>query len=203
SLTDNTRAAYPITHIENALRTGISGHPKNIVMLTCDAVGVMPPIAKLTPEQAMYHFLSGYTANIAKVSNGVSPEPEITFNTCFGASSMTLCPTVYAKMLGERIRKHNVNCWLVNTGWIGGAFGVGERIPLSLTRAMINAALLGKLEDVPMEQDRQFGLYTPKLCEGVPSEMLNPRNAWRDTNSYNEKASKLVYMFDENFEKFA
>ena len=202
TLTENTRAAYPISHIENAVRSGVGGHPQNIIMLTADAFGIMPPIAKLTPNQAMYHFLSGYTAKVAGTEIGMSGDPQATFSACFGAPFMSLRPTVYAKMLGERIERHLVNCWLVNTGWIGGPFGIGERIKIPLTRAMINAALQGKLSKIPTEQDPIFGLQIPKSCEGVPSEILNPRNTWADANAYDEKAREVAARFRENFEKF-
>ncbi len=202
SLTENTRGAYPISYIPNASDTGTAGHPENIVMLTCDAFGVLPPIAKLTPEQAMYHFLSGYTAKVAGTEKGLGNEPQATFSTCFGAPFMALHPSVYANMLGERIAQHKVNCWLVNTGWIGGPFGVGKRIKIAYTRAMVNAALDGKLENVPTWQDPFFGLHVPESCPDVPSEVLNPKNTWADKNAYDDKALDLVRRFRENFKQF-
>ena len=202
SLTENTRAAYPISHIPNASRTGQAAHPNNIVMLTADAFGVLPPIAKLTPEQAMYHFLSGYTAKVAGTEKGVT-EPTATFSACFGAPFMTLPPTVYAELLGEKIAQHQVNVWLINTGWTGGPYGVGSRMKLAHTRAMVHAALEGTLVDVPMQVDPIFGLAIPTSCPGVPSEVLNPRNTWADPVAYDAQAMKLANMFRANFKAFA
>jgi phosphoenolpyruvate carboxykinase (ATP) len=202
SLTENTRAAYPISHIPNASRTGVAGHPQNIIMLTADAFGVLPPVAKLTPEQAMYHFLSGYTAKVAGTERGVT-EPSATFSTCFGAPFMTLPPTVYANLLGEKIAQHKVNVWLINTGWTGGPYGVGNRMKLGYTRAMIHAALDGALADVPMEIDPIFGLAVPTACPNVPSEVLNQRSTWADPVAYDAQAKKLAAMFVKNFENFA
>jgi len=201
SLTENTRAAYPISHIPNASREGIADHPNNIIMLTADAFGVLPPIAKLTPEQAMYHFLSGYTAKVAGTERGIT-EPTATFSACFGAPFMTLPPTVYAELLGEKIAQHKVNVWLINTGWTGGPHGVGSRMKLAHTRATVHAALDGSLDDVPMEIDPIFGLAVPTSCPGVPSEVLNPRNTWSDTAAYDVQAQKLAGMFVENFKQF-
>lgn len=201
SLTENTRAAYPLTHIENIVPEGIAGHPKNIIMLTADAFGVLPPISKLTTEQAMYHFISGYTAKVAGTEAGVT-EPKATFSTCFGAPFMVLHPTVYAKLLGDKIVKNNVKCWLVNTGWTGGPYGIGKRIPIKYTRAMLNAALTGKLDNVETFVDPFFKLNVPTTCEGVPTEILNPRNTWDDKNKYDEMAKKLANMFITNFEQF-
>lgn len=202
SLTENTRAAYPISHIPNATRDGLGGHPKNIIMLTADAFGVLPPIAKLTPAQAMYHFLSGYTAKVAGTEKGVT-EPKATFSACFGAPFMALSPTVYADLLGEKIDKHNVNVWLVNTGWTGGPYGVGSRMKLAYTRAMVNAALDGDLDNIATETDPIFGLAVPVSCPGVPGDVLNPRSTWADKEAYNAQARKLAEMFKENFEQFA
>jgi len=202
SLTENTRAGYPLTHIKNIVPSGMAGHPKNIVMLTCDAYGVMPPIAKLTPEQAMYHFLSGYTAKVAGTEKGVT-EPQTTFSTCFGAPFIPLPPGVYAKMLGERIAKHKVDSWLVNTGWSGGGVGVGARMKIAFTRAMVTAALDCSLSNVKTAQDPVFGLYVPTSCPGVPEEILNPRNTWNDKNAYDAKAKELAEKFKKNFEQFA
>jgi phosphoenolpyruvate carboxykinase (ATP) len=203
SLTENTRAGYPLTHIKNIIPSGTAGHPTNLIMLTCDASGVMPPISKLTPDQAMYHFLSGYTAKVAGTEKGVGSEPQTTFSTCFGAPFMPLSPTVYAKMLGEKIAKHNVDSWLVNTGWSGGPFGVGSRMKIAYTRAMIRAALNGTLASVPTEQDTTFGLHIPTSCPGVPAEILNPRNTWKDKAAYDNKARELAEKFKRNFEQFA
>ena len=202
TLTENTRAAYPISHLDNALRSGIGGHPTNIIMLTCDAFGVIPPISKLTPDQAMYHFLSGYTAKVAGTEIGIGGDPQVTFSSCFGAPFMALHPTVYAKMLGQRIAKHLAQCWLVNTGWSGGPFGIGQRINIPLTRAMINAALEGKLTDTPTEQDPIFGLHVPVSCDGVPTEILKPGNTWQDASAYDQKARELSSRFRENFQQF-
>ncbi len=202
SLTENTRAAYPISHIPNASRSGIAGHPNNIIMLTADAFGVLPPIAKLTPAQAMYHFLSGYTAKVAGTEKGVT-EPSATFSTCFGAPFMTLPPTIYAELLGEKIAQHKVDVWLINTGWTGGPYGVGKRMKLAHTRAMVHAALDGTLTDVPMVTDPIFGLSIPTTCPGVPSEVLNPRNTWVDPVAYDTQAQKLAAMFTKNFQLFA
>lgn len=201
TFTENTRAAYPITHIKNIVESGKAGHPENIVMLTADAFGVLPPISKLTTEQAMYHFISGYTAKVAGTEKGVT-EPKATFSTCFGAPFMVWHPAVYAKLLGEKIKKHNVKCWLVNTGWTGGPYGVGSRMKIQYTRAMLNAALDGKLETVEYETDPIFNLRIPKICDGVPSEVLNPRNTWLDKKAYDEMAKKLAGMFANNFNEY-
>ncbi|MFQ5449700.1 MAG: phosphoenolpyruvate carboxykinase (ATP) [Nitrospinaceae bacterium] len=202
SLTENTRASYPITHIENANRSGMGGHPKNVIMLTCDAYGIMPPVAKLTPEQAMYHFISGYTAKVAGTEKGLSREPTAIFSTCFGAPFMTLHPSVYANMLGEKIATHNVDCWLVNTGWTGGAYGVGRRMEIAYTRAMIKSILDDKLNNVPTFKDPVFGLHIPENVEDVPKEVLNPRNTWKNPDSYDEKARELARQFVENFKEY-
>jgi phosphoenolpyruvate carboxykinase (ATP) len=183
--------------------SGMGGHPKNIVMLTCDAFGVMPPIAKLTPDQAMYHFLSGYTAKVAGTEKGVGNEPQTTFSTCFGAPFMPLQPTVYATMLGERISRHASDTWLVNTGWSGGPFGIGSRMKIGYTRAMIRAALGGQLASVPTMEDPVFGLHFPAVCPEVPAEILNPRNTWKDKSQYDAKARELAEKFRRNFEQFA
>ncbi|MCL5997797.1 MAG: phosphoenolpyruvate carboxykinase [Chloroflexi bacterium] len=202
SLTENTRAAYPISHIANARRDGMGGHPNNIIMLTADAFGVLPPIARLTPEQAMYHFLSGYTAKVAGTEKDVT-EPQATFSTCFGAPFMVLSPTVYANMLGERISEHKVNVWLINTGWSGGPYGVGQRIRIAHTRAMVHAALEGLLNNVPTRVDPIFKLFVPTSCPNVPEEVLDPRNTWADKAAYDVQARKLAGMFVENFKTFA
>jgi phosphoenolpyruvate carboxykinase (ATP) len=202
SLTENTRAAYPISHIRNAKRDGLGGHPTHIIMLTADAFGVLPPIAKLTPAQAMYYFLSGYTAKVAGTEKGVT-EPQATFSTCFGAPFMALSPTVYANLLGAKIARHKVDVWLVNTGWSGGPYGVGQRMKISYTRAMINAALNGELRDIPTTRDPNFGIAVPTSCPNVPAEVLNPRNTWADKAAYDTQARALASMFIDNFKAFA
>jgi phosphoenolpyruvate carboxykinase (ATP) len=199
--TENTRAAYPIAFIDNAEPSGQGGHPKNVVMLTADAFGVLPPISRLTPEAAMYHFLSGYTAKVAGTEKGVT-EPNATFSTCFGAPFLPLAPDRYAKMLGEKIARHRARVWLVNTGWTGGPFGVGKRMKIAHTRAMIRAALAGTLDDVAFEKDPIFNLDIPTACDGVPSEVLNPRSTWSDGAAYDRQATKLAHMFAENFKAF-
>lgn len=202
SYTENTRAAYPICFLPNSIDTGRGGHPTNIFFLTADAFGVLPPISRLSPEQAMYHFLSGYTAKLAGTERGLGKEPQITFSSCFGAPFLPLHPSTYAKMLGEKIQKHQANVWLVNTGWTGGPFGVGARMSLPYTRAMIHAALSGEMDGVPTHPDAHFGLEIPEYCPGVPSEILNPRNTWKDQQAYDEQASKLKGRFEENFAQF-
>ncbi|HVL66087.1 MAG TPA: phosphoenolpyruvate carboxykinase [Vicinamibacterales bacterium] len=201
SLTENTRGAYPLEFIDNSVPSGQAGHPKNIVMLTADAFGVLPPIARLSPAGAMYHFLSGYTAKVAGTEKGVT-EPKATFSTCFGAPFMVLHPTVYAKFLGDRIARHNARVWLVNTGWTGGAYGVGSRMKIAHTRAMIRAALSGALDQVPYQTDPVFNLDVPQQVPGVPAEVLNPRNTWANPADYDAQARKLAAMFVENFKAF-
>jgi len=202
SLTENTRASYPITHIKNAVLNGMGGHPNNVIMLTCDAYGVMPPVSKLTPEQAMYHFISGYTAKVAGTEKGISREPTAIFSTCFGAPFMSLHPSVYADMLGERIAKHNVSCWLVNTGWTGGPYGVGHRIEIKYTRTMIKAILEGQLDQVETKADPVFGLHIPLKVKEVPDEILQPRSTWKNPEAYDEKARELANQFIENFKEY-
>jgi phosphoenolpyruvate carboxykinase (ATP) len=199
--TENTRSAYPVEFIPNIVPNLMAGHPETIIMLTADAFGVLPPISKLTPEQAMYHFLSGYTAKVAGTERGVT-EPTATFSTCFGAPFMVHHPTVYAKLLGERIAKHEVVCWLVNTGWTGGAYGTGKRMAIAHTRAMVNAALDGSLAKATFEKEPFFGLAIPTALGDVPSHVLNPRNAWADGAAYDAQAKKLAGLFEENFKKF-
>jgi len=199
--TENTRAAYPVDFIPNIVPNLMAGHPKTIVMLTADAFGVLPPISKLTPEQAMYHFLSGYTAKVAGTEKGLK-EPTATFSTCFGAPFMVHHPTVYAKLLGERIARHDVTCWLVNTGWSGGAYGVGQRMAIAHTRAMVNAALEGTLKNSAYSTEPFFGLAVPTSVPGVPAEVLNPRNAWADKAAYDAQAKTLAGLFASNFQKF-
>jgi phosphoenolpyruvate carboxykinase (ATP) len=201
SRTENTRCAYPVDYIEGAVIPGIGGHPKNIIFLTADAFGVLPPISRLNTDQAMYHFLSGYTAKLAGTERGVK-EPQPSFSTCFGAPFMPLRPKVYAEMLGRRMQEHGSQCWLVNTGWFGGPYGVGSRMKLSYTRAMVNAAIEGKLKDVEFETDPAFGLTVPKTVPGVPSEFLHARDAWKDTAAYDKAAADLAARFAKNFEKF-
>lgn len=203
TLTENTRAAYPIGYIPNASHTGLTGHPRNIIFLTADAFGVVPPIARLTREQAMYHFLSGYTAKVAGTEKGLGNEPQATFSACFGAPFMALHPSVYADLLGRKIDAHNVTVWLVNTGWTGGPFGVGSRMPIKHTRAMVSAALNGALNDVPTVRDPIFGVHVPVSCPNVPEELLNPRNTWSDPEAYDTQARKLANMFVENFKQYA
>ena len=200
-LTENTRAAYPVDFLPNFVKSGMAGHPKTIIMLTADAFGVLPPIAKLSPEQAMYHFLSGYTAKVAGTERGIT-EPTATFSTCFGAPFMVHHPTVYARLLGERIAKHQASCWLVNTGWTGGPYGVGKRMKIRYTRAMVNAAIEGRLAGASFEPEPFFGLAIPTAVPDVPSEVLNPRNAWSDTAAYDAHAKKLAGLFAENFTRF-
>jgi phosphoenolpyruvate carboxykinase (ATP) len=201
-LTENTRAAYPISFIDNAERSGQGGHPRNVVMLTADAFGVLPPISRLTPAAAMYHFLSGYTAKVAGTEKGLGAEPKATFSTCFGAPFLPLPPSRYAKMLGEKIARHDARVWLVNTGWTGGPFGVGHRMKIGYTRAMIKAALAGLLDDVGYEKDPIFNLAIPSSCPDVPANVLNPRTTWTDGAAYDEQARKLARMFVQNFKAF-
>ena len=201
SLTENTRAAYPLSFIPNASETGRDGHPQNIIMLTADAFGVLPPIAKLTPAEAMYHFLSGYTAKVAGTEKGVT-EPTATFSTCFGAPFMPRHPTEYGNLLRDLISRHGVNCWLVNTGWTGGAYGTGKRMPIKVTRALLGAALDGTLNDAEFRTDANFGFKVPVAVEGVDKQLLDPRSTWADKAAYDAQAEKLVAMFGKNFEKF-
>jgi phosphoenolpyruvate carboxykinase (ATP) len=202
SLTENTRSSYPLDFIPNASPSGMADHPSHLVMLTADAYGVLPPISKLTPEQAMYHFLSGYTARVAGTEAGVK-EPQATFSTCFGAPFMPRHPTVYAGMLGELMRHHEADCWLVNTGWSGGPYGTGQRIKLRYTRAMLHAALDGKLAEVGFRKHRDFGLLMPESCPDVPREILDPKATWEDPEAYDRMAHELAGRFQANFERFA
>ncbi len=197
-ITQNTRVSYPIHHIDNIMKPSVGGNPKNIFFLTCDAFGVLPPISRLNTNQAMYYFLLGYTAKVAGTELGVK-EPQMTFSSCFGAPFLPLKPSYYTKMLGEKMEKHNTNVWLVNTGWNGGSYGVGSRIKLPYTRAMIQAVFNETLEHASFTQDAFFGLDIPETCEGVPSEILNPQNTWADKKAYAETAQKLLLAFDENF----
>jgi len=202
SLTENTRASYPLDFIPNASRTGMAGHPDTVIMLTADAFGVLPPIARLTPEQAMYHFLSGYTARVAGTEKGLGNAPQATFSTCFGAPFMPRHPTVYAKMLGERIARHKAQCWLVNTGWSGGAYGVGQRMAIAHTRALVRAALDGRLGTAAVRQERYFGLHVPESCPEVPDGVLDARNTWSDGDAYDDMAREVARRFEDNFNKF-
>jgi phosphoenolpyruvate carboxykinase (ATP) len=202
SVTENTRTAYPIHHISNAIEPSIAAIPKNIFFLTADAFGVLPPIAKLTEGQAMYHFISGYTAKVAGTEVGIT-EPVSTFSACFGAAFLPLHPTKYATMLGHKMREQKVNVWLINTGWTGGPYGVGSRMKLPYTRAMISAALNGELDAVAFENHPVFGMAMPKSCPDVPDELLNPRLTWKDKEAYDAKAKDLAGQFIENFKKYA
>ncbi|WIV51049.1 phosphoenolpyruvate carboxykinase [Marivivens sp. LCG002] len=201
SLTANMRCAYPLDYISNASDTALGGHPKNIIMLTCDAFGVLPPIARLTPAQAMYHFLSGFTSKVAGTERGVT-EPEPTFSTCFGAPFMPRRPEVYGKLLQEKIASHGATCWLVNTGWTGGAYGTGSRMPIKATRALLTAALDGTLIESTFRKDPNFGFEVPTAVEGVDAGLLDPRSTWADKAAYDAQANKLVEMFSANFEKY-
>ena len=201
SITENTRSCYPINFIPGAVLEGMGGHPKNVMMLTADAFGVLPPIARLTPEQAMYHFLSGYTAKVAGTERGVT-EPKATFSACFGAPFLPLPPSVYANLLGEKLKEHGAHVWLVNTGWTGGAFGTGSRMKLSYTRTMVTAALRGELDNVKTRQDSIFGLHVPVSIPGVPDNVLDPRSTWADGAEYDAMAAKLAGMFRDNFRKY-
>ncbi len=201
SLTANMRCAYPLNYISNASSTGLGGHPKNIIMLTCDAFGVLPPIARLTPAQAMYHFLSGFTAKVAGTERGVT-EPQPTFSTCFGAPFMPRRPEVYGNLLREKIAQHGATCWLVNTGWTGGAFGTGQRMPIKATRALLTAALDGSLADAAFRKDPNFGFEVPVSVQGVPDLLLDPRRTWGNPDGYDAQATKLVQMFADNFEQY-
>ncbi|HLM56705.1 MAG TPA: phosphoenolpyruvate carboxykinase (ATP), partial [Pyrinomonadaceae bacterium] len=201
SKTENTRAAYPLTSIPNIVPEGHAGHPSNIIMLTADAFGVLPPVSRLTPEQAMYHFLSGYTAKVAGTERGVT-EPQATFSTCFGAPFMVLHPGVYADLLGKKIQQHGAACWLVNTGWSGGPYGEGKRMSIKHTRAMIRAILNGSLAQIETRPDPFFGVHVPTSCPDVPQEVLNPRGTWRDPAAYDAKARELARRFNDNFKGY-
>jgi len=201
SLTANMRCAYPLDYISNASKSAIGGHPKNIIMLTCDAFGVLPPIARLTPAQAMYHFLSGFTSKVAGTERGIT-EPEPTFSTCFGAPFMPRRPEVYGNLLRDKIAKHGSTCWLVNTGWTGGAYGTGSRMPIKATRALLTAALDGSLNKVAFRKDDNFGFEVPIEVPGVPPVLLNPRRTWDNPESYDRQAARLVAMFADNFEQY-
>ncbi|HUU83974.1 MAG TPA: phosphoenolpyruvate carboxykinase (ATP) [Phycisphaerae bacterium] len=201
SNTENTRAAYPLSYIDNAVIPSVAGHPRDVVFLTCDAFGVLPPVSRLNPEQAMYHFLSGYTAKVAGTERGVT-EPSATFSACFGAPFLPLPPRTYAELLGRKTAAHGARCWLINTGWSGGPFGVGHRISIGHTRAMVSAALSGALDDAPKRIDPIFGLSVPTTCAGVPDNVLDPRTTWADPAAYDQKARHLAGLFHENFKQF-
>lgn len=202
SLTENTRAAYPIEYIPNHDPNGYAGHPENIFFLTADAFGIMPPIARLTTEQAMYYFLSGYTSKLAGTEKGLSSEPQATFSACFGAPFLPLHPHVYADLLGKKIASHQVKVWLINTGWTGGPYGVGHRILLPYTRSMVRAVLTHHMDDVPFQQEECFGLWIPESCPGVPSDLLKPIRTWTDADIYRKSANALVQRFAQNFDQF-
>jgi phosphoenolpyruvate carboxykinase (ATP) len=201
SVTQNTRASYPLEHIENAKVPAIGGHPKNVIFLTCDAFGVLPPVSRLTPEQAMYHFISGYTAKVAGTEMGIT-EPVVTFSACFGAAFLVWHPGVYAELLAKKLKKHGTRAWLVNTGWIRGSYGSGTRISLPHTRSIINAIHDGSLDEAIMVEDEVFGLHVPTSCPGVPEDIMLPRDAWSNPSAYDESARKLASLFDRNFQQF-
>ncbi len=202
SITENTRASYPLEFIDNAVPEKKAGHPKNIILLTCDASGVMPPIARLTPDQALYYFISGYTSKVAGTEIGLGQEPEITFSTCFGAPFMVHHPNFYADLLKKKITRYGVNCWLLNTGWVGGPYGIGKRISIKYTRAMLSAALSGALSDVTYTKDPIFGFEVPEHCPGVPDDVLNPAIAWPSESEYKIRYRDLASRFIDNFRKF-
>jgi phosphoenolpyruvate carboxykinase (ATP) len=202
AMTENTRAAYPIRNIPNAVASGMAGHPSYVVLLTADAFGVLPPIARLNPEEAMYHFVSGYTAKIAGTERGLDPTPSATFSACFAAPFLSRHPHVYARLLGEKLRRHRVTCYLINTGWIGGPYGIGHRIDLGATRAMVDAVLEGKLDSAETRADAVFGLAVPRHCPGIPDALLNPRAAWKDPQAYDRAAHDLRQRFARNYDGF-
>jgi phosphoenolpyruvate carboxykinase (ATP) len=203
ALTENTRASYPLEYINNAIPEKRGGHPKNIILLTCDAQGVLPPIARLTPNQAVYHFISGYTSKVGGTEVGLGEEPEITFSACFGAPFMVHHPTFYADLLRRKIERYGVTCWILNTGWVGGSYGIGKRISIKHTRALLNAALSGKLDDVEYYEDPVFGFEVPKSCPDVPEDVLYPAESWPSKDEYNDKYKQLAARFVDNFKKFA
>lgn len=203
TLTENTRASYPLEFIDNAIPEKRAGHPKNIIFLTCDASGVMPPIARLNADQALYHFISGYTSKIAGTEIGLSEEPEITFSTCFGGPFMVHHPVYYAELLRRKIERYQVSCWLLNTGWVGGPYGVGKRISIRYTRTLLNAALDGLLDNVEYTQDPVFGFQVPKTCPGIPDDVLDPASSWTLREAYMKRYRGLASRFVDNFKKFA
>ena len=200
--TENTRASYPLDFIENALPEKKGGHPRNIIMLTCDASGVMPPIARLSPDQALYHFISGYTAKVGGTEIGLGEEPEITFSTCFGGPFMVHHPAYYAEILKRKILRYDVNCWLLNTGWVGGPYGIGKRISIKYTRAMLNAALNGDLQEVAYTTDPIFGFQVPQGCPDVPESVLDPATSWASRDAYVKRYRSLASQFIDNFKKY-
>ena len=202
SLTENTRASYPLEYIKNAIPEKKAGHPKNIFMLTCDASGVMPPIARLNPDQALYQFISGYTAKVGGTEIGMGAEPEITFSACFGAPFMVHHPSVYAELLRKKIEQYEASCWLVNTGWVGGPFGVGKRIKIRYTRALLKAAITKEFDQVEFYIDPVFGFEVPKSCPDVPAEVLEPWSSWPSRTEYDLRYKDLANLFIENFSKF-
>jgi phosphoenolpyruvate carboxykinase (ATP) len=202
AFTENTRASYPLTFIENAVADKMGGHPKNIILLTCDASGVMPPIAKLSPDQALYHFISGYTSKVGGTEIGLGEEPEITFSTCFGAPFMVHHPSYYADLFKRKILRYGVNCWLLNTGWVGGPYGVGKRISITYTRAMLSAALTGDLLNVEFVTDPIFGFQVPTECPEVPADVMNPASSWPSEEVYMHKYRELAARFVDNFKKY-
>jgi len=202
AVTENTRAAYPVSFIDNAVIPGVAGHPSHVVFLAADAFGVLPPLSRLTPDQAMYHFLSGYTAKVAGTERGLGNEPEATFSACFGGPFLPRPAALYAEMLGERLRRHGAACWLVNTGWVGGPFGAGRRMSLPHTRALLDAALSGQLDSVPYAQHPVFRVSVPKSCPEVPAQVLDARGQWPDPGAYDRGARELAARFLKNFEKF-
>jgi phosphoenolpyruvate carboxykinase (ATP) len=202
TLTENTRASYPLDYIDNAIPEKMAGHPKNIIFLTCDASGVMPPIARLSPDQALYHFISGYTAKIAGTEIGLGEEPEITFSACFGAPFMVHTPAFYADLLKRKILRYGVKCWLVNTGWVGGPYGVGKRISIRYTRDLLNNALEGNLDNVEYYIDPVFGFLVPTKCPGIPDSVLYPATSWSNDETYMKKYRSLASRFIDNFKKF-
>jgi phosphoenolpyruvate carboxykinase (ATP) len=201
TITENTRVSYPIDYIKNIEPSEQGGHPNNVIFLTCDAFGVLPPVSKLTPEMAMYHFLSGYTAKVAGTERGIT-EPVATFSTCFGAPFMPQYPTVYAELLGQKLKTHNAQAWLVNTGWSGGGYGIGERIDLPVTRQMLTAILNGQLNNSVFTPDSNFKVLIPESVPGVEEKLLNPRNTWKDKNAYDTKVKELINLFKKNFVKY-
>jgi phosphoenolpyruvate carboxykinase (ATP) len=202
SVTENTRASYPLEFISNAVPEKKAGHPRNVIMLTCDASGVMPPIARLTSDQALYQFISGYTAKVGGTEVGLRDEPEITFSACFGAPFMVHHPAKYAELLRLKIEHYGATCWLVNTGWVGGPYGIGKRISIRHTRNLLNAALSGQLEDVDYYQDSVFGFSVPKSCPDVPPEVLEPWSSWSSRKEYDKRYKDLAMRFIQNFAKF-
>jgi phosphoenolpyruvate carboxykinase (ATP) len=203
TITENTRSSYPLSYIENSVEEKVGGHPNNIILLTCDASGVLPPIARLTTEQALYQFISGYTAKVGGTEVGLGEEPEITFSACFGAPFMVHHPAFYVELLRRKIERYDVKCWLLNTGWVGGPYGVGKRISIGFTRALLNAALDGSLLEVDYSNDPVFGFKVPLSCDGVPKDVLDPASSWSNKDEYMEKYHQLATRFIDNFKKFS